>query len=451
MPDPLQLLLRGATVVLPTGPTSLDVGVHDGRIAALGDLGSSLAAETIDLTGLHLLPGLIDTQVHFREPGAEAKEDLETGTRAALLGGVTSICEMPNTDPPTTTADALADKFDRASHRAWCDHAFFIGATRENANELARLERLPGVCGVKVFMGSSTGDLLVDDDATLTRILENGTRRVAVHAEDEARLIERRALAIEGASPEFHPVWRDEETSRLGVERLLRLAKRAARPVHVLHVTTAAEMMLLAEHRDLATVEVTPQHLTLAAPGCYESLGTRAQMNPPIREAAHRDALWAALAGGLVDAIGSDHAPHTLAEKARSYPSSPSGMPGVQTLLPILLEHRNAGRLSLETIVELTGAGPARIYGIAGKGRIALGYDADLTAVDLQRCETLSDEAMASRCGWTPFAGRKVHGWPILTIAAGRVAMREGEILGRPMGRPLRFLDCLPTSGEADA
>ena len=278
----------------------------------------------------------------------EHKEDLAAGTAAAVAGGVTTVFEMPNTKPGTTTAAALADKLARAAGRAWCDHAFFIGAAADNAGRLAALERLPGCCGVKIFMGSSTGDLLVADDTTLAAVLAAGTRRVAVHAEDEARLVARRAAIPAGAGVEHHPVWRDEETAIRATERLLRLARRAGRPVHVLHVTTAAEMALLAEHKDIATVEVTPQHLTLAAPDCYARLGTRAQMNPPIRDAGQRDGLWRAVRSGVVDVVGSDHAPHTLAEKAGDYPATPSGMPGVQTLVPLLLDHVNAGRLTLE-------------------------------------------------------------------------------------------------------
>ena len=243
--------------------------------------------------------------------------------------------EMPNTNPSTTSAALLADKLTRARERAWCDYAFFVGATEENARYLGELERLPGCAGVKIFMGSSTGSLLVADDEGLRLVLENGRRRVAVHAEDEARLRERLSLVPEGADVALHPVWRDVETATRATERLMRLARETARRVHVLHVTTAEEMDILKAHKDIATVEVTPQHLTLQAPECYERLGTLAQMNPPIREARHRQGLWEGVRQGIVDVIGSDHAPHTREEKARPYPKSPSGMPGVQTLVPV--------------------------------------------------------------------------------------------------------------------
>jgi dihydroorotase len=441
--DRFDLMIRGGTVVTPNGIGIGDVGVRAGRTAAIGALAGAAAAEVIEARGLHVLPGVMDSQVHFREPGLEHKEDIASGSAAAVLGGVTAVFEMPNTRPATISAELLADKLGRAQGRAWCDYAFYVGATAENADDLARLERLPGCCGVKIFMGSSTGDLLVPDDATLERVLASGRRRVAVHAEDEARLAERKALAASpGAGAALHPVWRDVETALGATRRLMALARKTRRPVHVLHVTTAEETALLAEHRDIATVEVTPQHLTLAAPDCYDRLGTLAQMNPPIREARHRDALWRAVADGVVDVIGSDHAPHSREEKARPYPQSPSGMPGVQTLLPLLLDHLHQGRLTLARLVDLTSAGAQRAFGIAGKGRLAVGYDADYTLVDLNRRQRIDEGWLASKCGWSPFAGMTVTGWPVMTVIRGRVAMRDGALQGNAAGRPLRFDGC---------
>lgn len=442
MTETFDLILRGGTVITPGAIGEADLAVRDGRIARIGGLAGAAAAEEMDVRGLHVLPGVIDSQVHFREPGLEHKEDLSTGTAAAALGGVTAIFEMPNTSPSTTTAEALADKLHRAKGRAWVDHAFFLGAADDNVGHLAEWERMPGCAGVKVFMGSSTGSLLVEDEHVLRRVLEAGRRRVAVHCEDEARLRARKGEAREG-QPATHPVWRDAETARLATERLLRLARAAKRRVHVLHVTTAEEMDLLAQHRDLASVEVTPQHLTLAAPEAYERLGTLAQMNPPIRDEAHRAALWRAVEQGVVDVIGSDHAPHTLEEKAKPYPQSPSGMTGVQTLVPVMLDHVHAGRLSLARFVDLTSAGPARIYGIAGKGRIAAGYDADFTVVDLKARRRITNLWIASRCGWTPFDGMTVTGWPLATIIRGRPVMREDQLLGDAAGAPVRFWEAL--------
>jgi dihydroorotase len=439
------LIIRGGVCATPNGIGAADVGVREGRIASLSVPASAAAAEVVEARGLHVLPGVIDTQVHFREPGHEPKEDLATGTLAAVLGGVTAVCEMPNTNPPTVTAERLADKLARAAGRARCDIAFFVGAMADNADSLGELECRPGCAGVKLFMGSSTGNLLVPDDQTIERVLRGGRRRVAVHAEDEPRLVARRPLAEAAGSVHAHPEWRDETTALIATRRLLAVARRTGRRVHVLHVTTAEEMAFLALHKDVATVEVTPQHLTLAAPDCYDRLGTFAQMNPPIRDARHREALWRAVRDGVIDVVGSDHAPHTREEKQRPYPASPSGMPGVQTLLPLLLDHQAAGRLSLERLVDLTSAGPARVYGIAGKGRLAVGYDADLTLVDLRARHTITADWIASKCGWTPFDGLTVTGWPVATVVRGHIVMRDDEACGEPIGRPARFLDCLPT------
>jgi dihydroorotase len=439
------LLVKGGLSVGPSGTVTADLGIRGGKIAALGSLGSAGADEVIDARGLHVLPGVIDTQVHFREPGLTHKEDLATGTRAAILGGVTTVFEMPNTVPPTTTKEALADKLGRASGRAACDYAFYVGATGQNAEELAALESTPGCAGVKIFMGSSTGSLLVPDDAGVRAVLRATRRRVAVHAEDEDRLRERKPAFAEPGRAESHPVWRDPETALRATRRLLALAAECDRLVHVLHVTTAEEMDLLAAHRVNASVEVTPQHLTLVAPDCYARLGTLAQMNPPIRDARHRQALWQAVETGVVDVIGSDHAPHTRDEKARPYPESPSGMAGVQTLLPLMLDHVHAGRLSLARLVDLTSTGPARVFGLPGKGRIAPGHDADLVLVDLARRQTITNARIASRCGWTPFDGQEVTGWPVATVLRGRVVMREGEVIGEPTGQPVHFADHVPS------
>jgi len=439
MSDPFDLVVRGAECVLPDGVARTDIGIRGGRIAEIGDLDNVASEQFIEAKGLHVLPGVIDTQVHFREPGNEHKEDLDSGTRAAILGGVTAVFEMPNTSPATTSAEALGDKLVRAKGRAWCDYAFYVGATPENAGDLADLERLPGCCGVKVFMGSSTGTLLVADDDALAEVVSSGRRRFAVHAEDEDRLIERKAIAEAAADVHAHPNWRDPETALRATRRIVRLAMSADRPVHVLHVTTAEEMAFLNGHSSNVSVEVTPQHLTLTAPECYDDIGTLAQMNPPIRDARHRDALWVGVANGTVTVIGSDHAPHTREEKSETYPNTPSGMPGVQTLLPIMLDHVNAGRLTLERLVELVSSNPARLFGIKGKGGLVKGNDGDLTLVDLSASRTITDDWIASRCGWTPFNGRMVTGWPMATVIRGRAVMREDEVIDKPTGAPLRF------------
>jgi dihydroorotase len=442
MAQSFDLLFRGGTVVNQDGEAARDIGVSGGRFAAVGDLSRASAGEVIDCRGLHLLPGVIDTQVHFREPGGTHKEDLESGSRSAVLGGVTAVFEMPNTDPLTISAAALADKIGRAHHRMHCDFAFFMGGTRENTADLPELERLPGCAGVKVFMGSSTGSLLVEDDDGVRNILRAIRRRASFHSEDEPRLRERRHLRVEG-DPRSHPVWRDELVALNCTTRLVRLARETGRRIHVLHVTTAQEMEFLQANKDVASVEVTPHHLTMAAPECYERLGTLAQMNPPVRDAAHRGALWQGLANGVVDVLGSDHAPHTREEKAKTYPATPSGMTGVQTLVPTMLNHVTAGRLSLARFVDLTSAGPSRLFNIACKGRIAAGYDADLTVVDLGRRQTITNAWVGSRAGWTPYDGMEVTGWPVGTVIRGRRVMWEGELVASGQGEPVRFLETL--------
>jgi len=442
MPETFDLIVRGGEVVNHAGRGIADVGIRDGRIVRVGDLAQASAGEVFDAAGLAVLPGVIDTQVHFREPGLEWKEDLETGSRGAVMGGVTAVFEMPNTQPTTTDEAALADKLGRAVGRMHCDHAFYVGGTHENAHLLGELERLPGCCGVKVFMGASTGTLLVPDDAGVADVLRHTHRRATFHSEDEYRLAERRSLAREGDWTS-HPEVRDAESAILSTERLIRIARDLGKRIHVLHVTTAEEIEILARNKDVATVEITPQHLTLVAPEAYERLRGFAQMNPPIRDARHVSGLWRGVDQGVADLIGSDHAPHTREEKARPYPGSPSGMPGVQTLLPVMLTHVANGRLTLERLVDLTSHGAQRVFGIAGKGRMADGWDGDLTVVDLKARRTLRHEDTASRCGWTPFDGMEVQGWPMATIIRGRVVMREDELIAPAQGRPVRFQETL--------
>ena len=436
-----ELILRNGTVVNHDGTGPRDIAVSGGRITGIGSFGREQAGEVVDCTGLHILPGVVDSQVHLREPGAEHKEDLETGGRAAVMGGVTGVFEMPNTNPLTTTPETLEDKVRRASNRMHCDFAFYMGGTRENAHLLGDLERLPGCAGVKVFMGSSTGALLVEDDKGVARILANIRRRAAFHSEDEYRLNERKQLRVEG-DPASHPVWRDVEAARLSTERLIRLAREAHKRIHILHISTADEFPLLAAARDVATVEVLPNHLVFTADD-YARLGSLLQMNPPVREARHREGIWKALNSGLVDVLGSDHAPHTLEEKAKPYPASPSGMPGVQTLVPVMLDCVNKGMLSLERFVDLTSHGPNRIFGMAGKGRIAEGYDADFTIVDMKATRTITNQWIESRCKWTPHDGRTVTGWPVGTLVRGRTVMWNDEIIGKAEGQPIRFVEAL--------
>jgi dihydroorotase len=438
MPESYDLILAGGMVAAPEGIAQADIGVRGGKIARIGDLAQASAGERIDAKGLHILPGVIDTQVHFREPGATHKEDLESGSRSAVLGGVTAVFEMPNTDPLTVTAEALADKVKRGHHRMHCDFAFFVGGTHDNVKHLPEFERLPGAAGIKVFMGSSTGKLLVGDDAGLRAILKVIKRRASFHAEDEPRLNERKNLRVEG-DPSSHPVWRDVTAALMATTRLVNAARDTGAKVHVLHISTGEEMEFLAKNKDVASVEVTPQHLTLAAPECYEKLGTKAQMNPPLRDSRHRDTLWWGVANNVADILGSDHAPHTLEEKSKPYPASPSGMPGVQTLVPVMLNHVSAGRLSLARFIDMASTKPAKLFRIKGKGEIREGFDADFTVVDLKRSETIHDSWIGSRCGWTPYDGMKVTGWLVGTVVRGQRVMWEAEIVTPGQGEAVGF------------
>ena len=439
-------IFKNGIVANHDGIHAADIAVVGERIAALGDLSGASAGNVVDCGGLHILPGVIDTQVHFREPGLTHKEDLESGSRSAVLGGVTGVFEMPNTHPLTTTRETFADKIARATGRMHCDFAFYVGGTHDNVAELGELERLPGCAGIKVFMGSSTGSLLVPDDAGIAAILAAISRRAAFHSEDEYRLEERKGLRVKG-DPSSHPLWRDAETALRSTQRLVALAEKAGKRIHVLHISTAEEMVFLAGHKHVASVEVTPHHLTLDETA-YARLGTYAQMNPPIRDAAHRDGIWAGVHNGVADILGSDHAPHTREEKDHPYPASHSGMTGVQTLVPIMLDHVNAGRMRLERFVDMTSAGPHRVFGIAGKGRIAVGYDADLTIVDLKRRETITNAWIASKAGWTPYDGVAVTGWPVGTIVRGRTVMWQGEVVTPSAGRAMRFLEALGEGSE---
>jgi len=436
------LLIRNGTIVTSGSVALGDIGIQDGKIAAIGKLSGLTSQETIDADNLYVLPGLIDTQVHFREPGLEHKEDLESGTRAAIHGGVTGILEMPNTNPTTTSATALTDKLIRARGRAWCHYGFFVGATTENIGDLKRLEELPGTPGIKIFMGSSTGSLLVGDDDNLRRVLQAGRKRCPIHAEDEPRNRERKSLISDHPHPREHPFLRDAESARIATERILRLSKETERPVHILHVSTGEEPRLIAQAKNLGlqtTAEVTPQHLYFHAPDCYDRLGSLAQMNPPIRSLEHQTVLWKALEEGVFDVFGSDHAPHTLEEKAQPYPSSPSGMPGVQTMLSVLFTFVSQGRLSPSKLVAMACERPAELYGIRGKGRLEVGFDADIVLVDPGRKRVFERSMVQSKCGWSPYEGEELTGWVEHVILCGSVVIRENERIGAPLGQMLRF------------
>ena len=432
------LVLRGGTLVLPWGEEQADVGVRDGRIAAIGALGAVHAAEEVEVRGLHVLPGLIDSHVHLREPGDPAVETIATGTRAAVLGGLVAVFDMPNTSPSITSRAQLDWKREHVGKVAHCDMGLYVGAAMSNIPTLAELELQANVCAIKVFAGSSTGDLLVADDESLERVMRSGRRRICYHSEDEDRLQARKPAYRAGMPHRLHAEWRDVETAFLGTRRLMALARKTGRPAHILHVSTAEELAYLRDFRDVATVEVLLNHLT-QTDEAYDRLGGYAVMNPPIRDRRHLDAAWAAVRDGTVDTVGSDHAPHSRANKEKPWPDCAAGLTGVQTIVPLMLDHVSAGRLSLSRLADLMCAGPARVYGMVGKGRLAAGYDGDFTVVDMKRRRTIEESWIVSPCGWTPFAGHRCTGWPVMTVIRGQVVMREDEVLGAPIGKPVRF------------
>ncbi|MEK9283810.1 MULTISPECIES: dihydroorotase [unclassified Bradyrhizobium] len=434
-----ELLIRNGTCVTPWGEEAANVGVSGGRIATLSAGASDTADHVIDASGLHVLPGLIDSHVHLRDPGDPAVETLSTGTRAAVLGGIATLFDMPNTNPPIADQAQLDWKRGFAEQQSFCDIGLYIAGAKTNIGELAHLESESGVCAIKVFAGSSTASLLVEDDEHLEKVMRAGRRRIAFHSEDEYRLQARKPMFSRGMPHRSHMEWRDEECAFLGTRRLMALARKTGRPAHILHVSTAEELGYLRDYRDVATVEVLVNHLTQVAPDCYDTLKGFGVMNPPIRGERHREASWAALRDGIVDTIGSDHAPHARAAKELPWPDCPAGLTGVQTLVPVMLDHVNAGRLSLSRLVDLMAAGPARVYGLVGKGRLAAGYDADFTLVDMTAKRTIEESWIVSPCGWTPFAGKKIAGWPVATIIRGHTVMRDDEVLGAPIGRLARF------------
>lgn len=442
---PYDLLIKGGRCVLESGIHETDIGVKidhasgEAHIAEIGSISESKAQKVLNARNLHILPGVIDTQVHFREPGLEHKEDIESGSRSAALGGVTGFLEMPNTKPPTATRAALEYKFARAEQTSWTNYGFFIGATSENARELASLSDTPGCPGVKIFMGSSTGDLLVEQEATLRIILSSVKKRIAIHAEDEERLRERKIQIPSGANSSYHPVWRDDLVAFQATQKIIKMAKETGAKLHVLHISSAKEIEFLREHKGQSTVECLPQFLLFSAPEIYERLGSLAQMNPPIRYKHDQDALWKALLDGTIDVIGTDHAPHTLTEKSQPYPSCPSGMPGVQTLVPIMMNFVNEGRLSLAKATALICTNPSRVYGIKRNGILAKGYQANFTIIDMNKTEEVKSSWLASKCGWSPYTGLKLKGWPVGTVVNGNPVMWEGQLLTRSQPRRFEF------------
>ena len=432
----LDLIIKDGECYINGNLEKKDIGISNNKIVEIGDL-KDKSKETFDAKGLTVLPGCIDTQVHFREPGSTDAEDLNSGSKAAVMGGITSVFEMPNTNPPTTNFEEF-DKKIKLGKGMYCNHAFYFGATAENYSTLEKLKNLTGCCGIKLFAGSSTGNLLVDKEKDIEKVFEHASKVVAVHSEDEEILKIRKKLIEEG-NVASHPKWRNEEVAMSSTRRIVKIAKRFNKKAHILHITTKEEIDFLSQNKGNITFEITPQHLTFYAPDCYDKIGTYAQMNPPIRNKTHQDRLWYAIKNNYNDTIGSDHAPHLKVNKDKPYPDSPSGMPGVQTLLPVMLNHINNGKLKLEQLMKFICENPVKIFGIKNKGYIKKDFDADLTIVDLNRKITIDNKDMQSKCKWTPYHGETFKGCAVATIINGKIKMLNGKILGEPEGLPLDF------------
>ena len=433
----LDLIIKNGTCYIDGHLKVQDIGIKDSKIAEIGKIESD-SKQNFDATGLTILPGCIDTQVHFREPGSTEAEDLNSGSRAAIAGGITSVFEMPNTNPPTSSKSEFYNKLKLAKNRMYCNYAFYFGATPNNHKELSDLQDLEGCCGIKLFVGSSTGNLLVKFEQDIRKVFKSSSKIVSVHSEDEEILKMRKKLIKEG-DVKTHPLWRNEDCAISSTRKIVIIAERYDKKAHILHVTTKQEIDFLAQHKGNVSFEITPQHLTLTAPECYQKLGTYAQMNPPIRDKTHQDRLWYGVRNNFLDIIGSDHAPHLKANKDKSYPNSPSGMPGVQTLVPVMLNHVNDGKLTLEQFVKFVCENPVKIFGIKNKGYIKTGFDADLTVVNMNEKILIKNENIESKCKWSPFDGMKFKGKPVLTVVNGLIKMENGKILGDPSGKPMLF------------
>ena len=438
MPSSFDLILKNGKCFIDGQLKTTDIGISDGIIKNISNIQVSSSQKILDVSNLIVLPGIIDTQVHFREPGSTDTEDLETGSKSAVLGGVTSVFEMPNTNPPTSSQAEFKRKLSLAANRMYCNYAFYFGATPDNIEDLKKLNNLEGCCGVKLFVGSSTGNLLVKDEDDIEKVISNSSKIISIHSEDEDILNIRKRFIKKG-DVRSHPIWRNEECAISSTRKVVKIAERNNKKIHILHVTTKEEVEFLSRYKGNVTFEITPQHLTLSSPECYEKLGTLAQMNPPIREKKHQDKLWKAIVDDIVDVIGSDHAPHKMTNKKKEYPQTPSGMPGVQTLVPIMLNHVNNEKLTLDKFVKLVCEKPSKIFNIKNKGYIKEGFDADLTIVDMNMKKTIQNEWIASKCGWTPFDGYEVKGFPVGTIVNGKTMVWEGKLIEKANGKPLKF------------
>lgn len=427
-------ILRNGKVVTPNGIVDADIAINDGTISQVGKISETAAIEK-DCAGLFILPGLIDMHVHFRDPGFPKKEDFASGSAAAAAGGVTTVIDMPNTNPPTLTCEALEEKRKIAASKSLVNFGFFFGLAYDNFDEI---KRAPNIAGIKVYMGSSTGDLFVANMNVIEKLFQLG-KFVIVHAEDENIIRENTEKYKDSQDPSVHSLIRSPAAAYEAVKSVLHLAKKYNARVHITHVSTVDEIEELRKFQGpLVSCDVTPHHLYLTQ-NAYAERGNFVKTNPPLRSNKDRQALWQGLRDGIISAIASDHAPHTKEEKEESYSNAPAGAPGIETMLPLLLDSVNHGELSLRDIAKLTSENPARLLGIKNKGQIVAGFNADLTIVNMNREVVVGNEPFFTKCGWSPFSGWKLKGWPVMTLVRGQMVFENGRINSAARGKEIQF------------
>ena len=434
-----KILIKNGTIVNSKTQATKDVLISNGKIKKIEKNINSQVDKIIDASQKFIIPGVIDPQVHFREPGLTHKEDIKSGARAAVCGGITTFFEMPNTNPATTNSKLLENKFKIAEKSSIANFSFFLGATPNNIDEIKSLK---GNCGVKIFMGSSTGDLLVDRDSDIEKIFKYCNKIIAIHSEDE-QVLNETAKTIKNPNFSDHPNMRPVKAAVTSTNKAINFALKYKKRLHILHLSTSEEVKIIRKIKNtgLVTSETTPQHLLLNAPGIYDDIGSYAQMNPPIREKHHQEELWKGLFDGTINCIATDHAPHTIQEKNKPYGIAPSGMPGVETSLPLMLNQVNKGKITLQDIIKWMCENPAKIYQIKNKGFIKEGFDADIALVDLNKIKIIRAKNMQSKCGWSPFEGLEVKGWPIMTIVNGNIVYENGSINDKFFGKRTIFND----------
>jgi len=432
-----KILLKNGTLVSSEGSFEKDLLIENGKIVKSGNVGG---ARVIDCKGKMILPGLIDVHVHFREPGANYKEDWTTGSSAAVAGGVTTVCDMPNNTPPTTSVENLEKKRALIKGRSYCNYGLYIGYDGKNLNEIKKAKN---IAGVKVYVANSTGNMGVSNEA-LKKLFKEFEGRIVTHAEDEG-MIEKNSKEFlaefenREIDPAVHSKIRSVESAESAVKLVCGLAKKSKAKLHVAHVSCDAEVEVIAKHKKFGvTCEVAPHHLLLSDDD-YSICKNFIKVNPPVRSRLDVFSMWKNLKFGVIDMIATDHAPHTIEEKEQSYEKAPSGVPELDTLLPIFLNTVNDEGMTIEELVGYLCEKPAQIFGIKNKGFLKEGYDADIVVVDMDIEKKVERANLFSKCGWSPYEGSNFKGWPVMTFVGGELVFEEGKIVGEKVGREVEF------------